>query len=144
MAISLNSLRPALGAKHSKRRVGRGLGSRGTTAGRGGKGQTARAGSGGLQKLGMRQAMLATPKLRGFRSLAGKMQTVSVGQIGKLYIAGEVVTSKTLSKKGLIPDPKSSVKILADGEISVAVTVKHCEVSEAAAAKIQKAGGKIA
>ena len=144
MAISLNSLRPALGAKHSKRRVGRGLGSRGTTAGRGGKGQTARAGSGGLQKLGMRQAMLATPKLRGFRSLAGKSQTVSVGAIGKMYIAGETVSPTTLAQKGLVADNKGEVKILSVGEIAVAVTVKHCAVSESAATKIQNAGGKIA
>lgn len=144
MTISLNTLRPGRGAKHSKRRVGRGLGSRGTTAGRGGKGQTARSGSGGLQKLGMRQAMLATPKLRGFRSLAAKMHTVNVGDIGKMYIAGETVTPKTLAKKGLIPDAKGAVKVLAAGDVAIAVTVKHCAVSGAAAAKITAAGGTIA
>lgn len=88
--------------------------------------------------------MLATPKLRGFRSLAAKSFTVNVGDIAKVYINGETVSPKTLAKKGLVPDAKGSVKMLASGDITIAVTVKHCAVSKAAAEKIQAAGGTIA
>lgn len=139
----MNTIRPARGAKQDKRRVGRGLGSRGTTAGRGQKGQTSRSGVGGLKRLGMRHTILATPKLRGFQSLADKAQTVNLGEISKVYIAGETVSPSTLAKKGLVADKKAAVKILASGEIAVAVSVKHCAVSESAAAKITAAGGKI-
>jgi large subunit ribosomal protein L15 len=143
MAISLSTLRPALGAKRGKRRVGRGVGSRGTTAGRGQKGQSARAGVGGLKRLGMRHIMLATPKLRGFNSIAPRVQVVNLQTIAAKYIAGEYVTPVTLMKKNLISDKMLPVKILGNGEISIAVTVKHCAVSAAAEEKIIKAGGAV-
>ncbi len=143
MSISLSTLRPAFGAKRNKRRVGRGLGSRGTTAGRGQKGQSARSGVGGLKRLGMRSLMLATPKMRGFKSLAPKVQAVNLQAIASKYIAGEYVTPVTLVKKGLVLDKTLPVKILGNGDISVAVTVKNCTVSAAAAEKITKAGGTV-
>ena len=143
MAISLSTLRPAFGAKRGKRRVGRGLGSRGTTAGRGQKGQSARSGVGGLARLGMRHMMLATPKLRGFKSIAPRVQAVNLNTVAGKYIAGEYVTPTTLMKKGLITEKTLPVKILGNGEISIAVTVKHCAVSAAAAEKITKAGGAV-
>ncbi len=143
MSISLSTLRPALGAKRNKRRVGRGLGSRGTTAGRGQKGQSARSGVGGLKRLGMRSLMLATPKMRGFTSLAAKVQAVNLQSIASKYIAGEYVTPVTLAKKGLVLSKSAPVKILGNGEITVAVTVKNCTVSASAAEKITKAGGTV-
>jgi large subunit ribosomal protein L15 len=144
MAISLNTLRPAFGATRGKRRVGRGLGSRGTTAGRGQKGQSARSGVGGLKRLGMRSLMLATPKMRGFKSLAPEVQAINIGTIAGKYIAGEFVTPATLMKKGLITNKSLPVKVLANGDIDVAITVKNCTVSAAAAEKISKAGGTVA
>ncbi|MFA6017716.1 MAG: 50S ribosomal protein L15 [Patescibacteria group bacterium] len=143
MTITLSTLRPAFGAKRGKRRVGRGLGSRGTTAGRGQKGQSARSGVGGLKRLGMRHIMLATPKLRGFKSIAPHVQAVNILAIASKYIAGEFVTPTTLMKKGLITDKTLPVKILGNGEISAAVTVKNCAVSATAAEKISKAGGSV-
>jgi large subunit ribosomal protein L15 len=143
MAITLSNLRPAFGAKRTKKRVGRGLGSKGTTAGRGQKGQSSRSGVGNLKRLGMRHTMLATPKLRGFKSLAGKILAVNVGDLEKTYLVNEVVSPKTLYKKGLIARAAHEVKILASGELTHAVTVKNCIVSKAAAEKIEKAGGKI-
>lgn len=143
MAITLTTLRSAYGAKRGKRRVGRGLGSRGTTAGRGQKGQSARSGVGGLARLGLRHTMLATPKLRGFNSIAPVVQSVNIASIASKYIAGEFVTPSTLMKKGLITDKTLPVKILANGELSVAVTVKNCAISAAAAAKISAAGGSV-
>lgn len=143
MAISLHSLENAQGAKKVKRRPGRGLGRKGTTGGRGQKGQKSRSGVGGLKRLGMRKLILATPKLRGFRSLAGKPATVNIGSIGAMYIAGEAVTPRTLAKKGLITSASSKVKLLGKGDLGVAVTVKGCVVSESAKAKITAAGGKV-
>jgi large subunit ribosomal protein L15 len=144
MAITLHSMRPGKGATKSKKRVGRGLGSKGTTAGRGQKGQTSRSGVGGLKRLGMRHTLLATPKVRGFKSLKNKPQTVSLTAINKMFIAGEVVTPKTLAKKGLITDGNGKVKILNSGELTVGVTIKNCGVSQAASDKILAAGGKVA
>lgn len=143
MAITLSNLRPAKNAKTMKKRVGRGLGSKGTTSGRGQKGQTSRSGSGNAQRLGMRAMMLATPKLRGFKSLQGKAQAVNVGDLEKSYLANEVVSPKTLMKKGLVARQNDVVKILGAGELSHAVTVKNCIVSKSAQEKITKAGGKI-
>lgn len=145
MAIALHTLRPGKGAKKDKKRVGRGLGSTGTTAGRGQKGQTSRGGSkpGKLKRLGARPTVLATPKLRGFNSRHGKAQAVNVGDLAKRFIAGEVVSPKTLAKKGMIASANAPVKILSKGEVTIAVTVKHCLVSAGAQEKISKAGGKI-
>jgi large subunit ribosomal protein L15 len=143
MAITLSNLRPGFGSKTGKKRVGRGLSSKGTTAGRGQKGQTSRSGVGGLKRLGMRHTILATPKLRGFRSLASKDYTVNIGELEKATIANEMVTPRVLAKKGLIPSADRTVKLLGKGELTHAVTIKKCEVSASAAAKITAAGGKI-
>lgn len=136
-------MRPAKGATKDKKRVGRGLGSKGTTAGRGQKGQSSRSGVGGLKRLGMRHTLLATPKVRGFNSLEKKVQIVNVGDLSKRFIAGEVVTPRTLAKKGMVKDGGAKVKVLSEGDLTVAVTVKNCLVSAGAAEKIAKAGGKV-
>lgn len=143
MALTLHTLRPGKGAKFSKRRVGRGLGSRGTTAGRGQKGQTSRSGVGGLKRLGMRHLILATPKARGFNSMHAKPQAVNLSKISQVTIAGENVSPRTLAKKGVIADAGAEVKILAGGEMAHAVIVKGCAVSEAAKAKIEEKGGRV-
>lgn len=143
MSITLSNLSPAHGSKTLKKRVGRGLGSKGTTAGRGQKGQSSRSGVGGLKRLGMRHTMLATPKLRGFNSLNEKAYAVNLGDLEKTYLANEVVTPRTLAKKGLIPRADRTVKILADGALTHAVTVKGCVVSAPAKEKITSVGGKI-
>ncbi len=143
MSITLHTLRAAYGAKKDKKRVGRGLGSKGTTAGRGQKGQTSRSGVGGLKRLGMRHTMLATPKLRGFTSPHARAQTVNLAEIQEKFIAGEVVSPRTLVKKGLVADAHQMVKILALGELAISVTVKSCRVSQSAQQAIEKAGGKV-
>ncbi len=143
MTLSLHALRPGFGAKKDKKRVGRGLGSKGTTAGRGQKGQSSRAGASGLQRIGSRHLMLSTPKLRGFKSIASGAQAVNLADISGSYVVGEVVSPRTLLKKGLVRDAKQDVKILGVGELTHAVTVKGCRVSVAAQAAIEKAGGKI-
>ncbi len=144
MAITLNNIKATQGSRTTKRRGGRGLGRKGTTAGRGQKGQKSRTGVGGLKRLGMRKLILSTPKLRGFRSLATGEAIVNVGDLNRTYIANEVVSPRTLLKKGLITSTKHGVKVLGGGELAVSVTVKGCTVSAAAAAKIASIGGKVA
>lgn len=143
MSITLSHIRASFGATASKKRVGRGLGSKGTTAGRGQKGQSSRSGVGGLKRKGMRNTVLATPKTRGFKAIAPKAQPVNLGDIADKFIAGETVTPRTLMKKGLVTRADLAVKILAVGDLSHAVNVKGCKLSAVAAEKITKAGGSV-
>lgn len=143
MAISLHNIKPAKGSKTLKKRVGRGLGSKGTTAGRGQKGQRSRSGVGGMQRIGLKKLLLATPKLRGFKSGKAKFTVVNLEDISKAFIKGEIVSPETLKQKKLVANTKNGIKLLGDGDISVAVTVKGCKVSKAAAEKITKAGGSV-
>lgn len=144
MAIQLNNLSPKKGSKQTKRRIGRGHGSsKGTTAGRGQKGQKARSGTGGFKRLGMRKLLLATPKLRGFNSPHAKAATINLDVIAKHFGKGDVVAPTSLKKRGLITTTKHGVKILSDGELPHAVKVQGCAVSKKAAEKILAAGGEI-
>jgi len=143
MAISLHNLSPRKGSKTTKKRVGRGLGSTGTTSGRGQKGQKSRAGSGGYQRIGMKKLLLQTPKLRGFKSAKPKMAVVNLADIAGHFGAGELVTPETLAAKKLISTQKDGVKLLSEGEITVAIKVSGCSVSKVAAEKILAAGGEV-
>jgi large subunit ribosomal protein L15 len=143
MSLSLHSIQPQRGATRGKKRVGRGLGSKGTYSGRGVKGQSARSGVSGLQKLGIRQVMLATPKARGFKSHRPDAQVVNVGNVSKHFSDGAKVSPGILEKKGLIVSSTLPVKILGEGEMTIAITLTDCHVSAAAKEKIEKAGGTI-
>jgi len=145
MTLSMHTLEKNKGTKKVKRRLGRGYGCTkgGHTVGRGMKGQKSRAGSSGHKKRGMRRLMLSTPKLRGFKSPHPDAQIVRLSDIDSNYIAKEVVSQKTLFKKGLIRSQTKEVKILANGEITKPITVKKCSISKAAAEKIEAVGGKI-
>jgi large subunit ribosomal protein L15 len=134
------------GAKKRKRIVGRGQGSgRGTTAGKGNKGQQARSGGktyvgfeGGQMPLYRRLAQ------RGFSNypFRKEIQVVNLGEIEKRYSEGETVDVASLTQKGLIKGA-SPVKILADGTFAKKLTFKIERLSGAAKAKIEKAGGAI-
>lgn len=126
------------------RLVGRG-GTRGKQSGRGGKGQTARAGN--KRRPQLRDIIKKLPKLRGYRfkSTVAKHAPVNVGALN-VFASGSSVTPTTLFEKklirkvgGIVP----SVKILGTGEISVNVTVSKCLVSASAKTKIEKAGGSV-
>ncbi len=120
MVLTLHTIKPAKKSQKKKKRVGRGNSSgKGTYSGRGIKGQKARSGVGGLKRLGMKQILLRTPKLRGFKSLKEKDQIVNLDKISKYYKENEVVNPKTLKEKGLIDNEKKSVKILGRGELTV-------------------------
>lgn len=125
--------------------VGRGS-KRGKTSGRGGKGQTARAGH--KVRPEIRDMIKRIPKLRGrgkniFQSFQLKRAPVNLNLIEKHFSAGETVTPENLIEKGLVQSDKGGVKILATGEITKSLTFSGCAVSATAKVKIEKAGGTI-
>jgi large subunit ribosomal protein L15 len=128
--------------------VGRG-GTRGKTAGRGTKGQKARAGH--KIRPHIRDIIKKYPKLRGRgkninKAFVVRPDVVNLSAIDKKFAAGEVVTPSTLFTKGLVTRTKGvlpAVKILATGELTKSIEVFDCIVSAAAKAKIEAAGGKV-
>ena len=128
--------------------VGRG-GKRGKTSGRGGKGQTARAGHKIRPEL--RDMIKRIPKLRGysFQSISNvrnPIVPVNLDSLETVFKAGAIVKPSTLTASGLIEKYKGKnpkVKILGSGEITKKITVVGCLVSESAKTKIEKAGGKV-
>lgn len=141
--VKLHHLRPAPGSKKSKTRVGRGEGSKGKTAGRGTKGTKARYQVRPGFQGGQLTSVMRTPKLRGFTNpFRVEYQVVNVGRLGELYPKGGDVTISDLVAKGAVRK-NQKVKVLADGDVSVALTVSVDKVSRQAAEKIVKAGGSI-
>ena len=144
--MKINTLKPNTGSTKKKIRRGRGNASKGTYAGRGMKGQTARAGgrrrpgfAGGQTPLYMRM-----PKLAGFKNPCRVEYTpVNVGVLEKAFIAGDTVTKEALLEKRVIRSGKSPIKILGNGELTIALTVKVDKVSKVAEEKIMKAKGKV-
>lgn len=143
MTLTLHSLHSNIGSKKLKKRIGRGLGSKGTYSGRGVKGQSARSGVSGLKLQGLRHIMLATPKMRGFSSGKKKAQVVNVEVLSCSFQPGSKITPKLLASKGLITDAKAPVKILGKGAISISLTITDCLVSASAKEKIEGAGGTV-
>ena len=143
--MELNNIKPADGAKHAKRRVGRGIGSGlGKTSGRGQKGQKARS-KGNINKLhfqgGQTPMQRRLPK-RGFRNpLAAIVANVNVGDLDR-FDAGAQVNAESLREHRLVRGRFDIIKILGTGELTKAVTVTAHRFSKAAAEKIEKAGGK--
>ena len=142
-ALKVHHLRPAPGAKTAKTRVGRGEGSKGKTAGRGTKGSKARnqipaAFEGGQMPLHMRLR-----KLKGFKNRNKvTFQVVNVDQLAALYPDGGDVTVADLVAKGAVRSGHK-VKVLGDGDLSVALQVTVDAVSKSAAEKIAAAGGSV-
>ena len=148
--MKLNDLRDNEGATHSKKRVGRGIGSgSGKTGGRGVKGQNSRSGvavngfEGGQMPLYRR-----LPK-RGFNNIFAKsFNTVSIGRVqtaidAKKLDAKETVNAEALIKAGVIRRAKDGVRLLADGELKAKVTFDIAGASKAAIEKVEKAGGSV-
>jgi len=141
--MDLGSLKYNDGARHKKKRVGRGEGSgRGVTAGRGNKGQLSRGGSGRRAWFegGQMPLQRRLPKF-GFVNIHKKtFQVVNVGDLEK--VAGEKeITRDLLREKGLISKRNVPVKILGNGELKSKVQVRVDAVSKAAREKIEKLGG---
>ena len=141
MTLKLHHLRPAPGAKTAKTRVGRGEGSKGKTAGRGTKGSKARyqvpaSFEGGQMPLHMR-----LPKLKGFKNpFKVEFQVVNLDRLGELFPEGGTVSVEDLVAKGAVRKGQP-VKVLGQGDISVAVQVTANRFSGSAKEKIAAAGG---
>jgi large subunit ribosomal protein L15 len=141
MSLKLHHLRPAPGARTAKTRVGRGEASKGKTAGRGTKGTKARyqvpaAFEGGQMPIHMR-----LPKLRGFRNpFKVEFQVVNLDRINDLFPEGGDITVADLVAKGAVRNDRP-VKVLGQGELSVAVQVTAHRFSASAKDKIAAAGG---
>ncbi len=145
--MELKDLHPAEGSRHSRKRVGRGAGSGyGKTAGRGMNGQKSRAGGGKGAGFEGGQTPLARrlPKLPGFRNINRvEYVPVNVSRLEEKFEAGAVVDAASLKAAGIIKHEDALVKVLGDGEITKALTVKVDKVSASAQAKIEAAGGKV-
>ena len=142
--MRLNDIKPAAGAKHAKRRVGRGIGcGLGKTAGRGHKGQKSR--SGGFHKVGFEGGQMPLqrrlPK-RGFVSLtAGSTAEVRLSDLEKLPV--EAVDLLVLKQSGVIPHDALSAKVILKGEIKKAVKLQGIGATKGAKAAIEAAGGSV-
>ena len=148
--MKLNELRDRDGATHSKKRLGRGIGSgTGKTGGRGVKGQKARSGvaingfEGGQMPLYRR-----LPK-RGFNNIFAKsFNTVSIGRVqtaidAKKLDASAVVTAETLVEAGVLRRARDGVRLLSDGDLKAKLTFDVAGASKGAIEKVEKAGGSV-
>ncbi|MBD1400211.1 50S ribosomal protein L15 [Pelovirga terrestris] len=142
--MDLSQLKPAPGSTKNRKRIGRGPGSgTGKTAGKGHKGQKAR--SGGSIKPGFEGGQMPLqrrlPK-RGFTSINKKDYNLVNLRDLECFDADATVTLELYGKAGLVKKMKDGIKILADGELSKALTVQAHKFSSAAVEKIEAAGGK--
>ncbi|MFY9975891.1 MAG: 50S ribosomal protein L15 [Chromatiaceae bacterium] len=142
--MRLNELKPDVGSKKPAKRVGRGIGSGlGKTAGRGHKGQKARAG--GFHKVGFEGGQMPLqrrlPKV-GFHSRKGLSRAeVRLGELAQ--VQGDVVDLKALIEARVVSRSTKSAKIIASGEVSRALTIRGVGVTKGARAAIEAAGGTV-
>jgi large subunit ribosomal protein L15 len=143
--MELNTIQPAEGAKHAKRRVGRGIGSGlGKTAGRGHKGQKSR--SGGFHKVGFEGGQMPLqrrlPK-RGFKSMATPYKAeIRLSDLNNLPV--DEIDVLALKQAGLISELARVIRVIKAGEISKKVTLRGLIATKGAKAAIEAAGGSIA
>lgn len=138
--MQLHNLQPKHSLTNKQPRVGRG-GKRGTSSGRGTKGQGAHGGR--RIPSGLKEILGRLPKLRGFKNKpkSDKPQIINVGDLIK--IEDKIINKEVLFKNRLIKNPKKPVKVLSEGEIKKAVTLEGLTTSKSAKNKIEKANGKI-
>jgi large subunit ribosomal protein L15 len=143
--MNLNNIKPGQGAKHAKRRVGRGIGSGlGKTAGRGHKGQKSRAG--GYHKVGFEGGQMPLqrrlPK-RGFKSASLKFNAeITLKDLELLGV--DEVDVLTLKQAGLVPQRAKVVKVIKSGELARKVALKGVGATAGARAAIESVGGSLA
>ena len=142
--LKLHDLRPAPGAHKEKKRVGRGEGSKGKTAGRGTKGTKARSRVPAGFEGGQMPLHRRIPKLKGFSNALFKTtyQVVNVGRLAELYPSGGDVTPENLAANRAVRRGEL-VKVLGTGELTVALRVSVHAVSGSARQKIEAAGGTV-
>lgn len=144
--MKLDELRPAVGAKSTGRRLGRGVGSGlGKTAGKGHKGQNARSGGGvrpGFE--GGQLPLIRKLPIRGFNNYNFKKQyaTVNVGDL-EMFDANTVITQELLYENRVIGKMMPyGLKVLGDGELTKPLTIQAAKFTKSAVEKIEKVGGK--
>jgi large subunit ribosomal protein L15 len=143
--MRLHEIKPAPGSTKRRKVVGRGRGSgHGTTAGRGGKGQTARTGSSipAWFEGGQMPLIRRLPK-RGFTNIFKKDYAIINVETFERFESGQEVTPALLVSKGLLRARSDGVKVLGTGALTKALTVHAHKFSQSAAAKIEAAGGKV-
>jgi len=146
--MRLEDLRPAPGSTKNRKRLGRGRASgQGKTSGKGHKGQKARSGGGARPGFegGQMPLYRRLPK-RGFLPYGGKTEfaIVNVGDLSDRFAPGSVVDPDALAGSRLIhKSGRASVKVLGDGDVAHALTVRAHKVSEGAKQKIEAAGGRV-
>ena len=143
--MDLSNLQPAPGSTKNRKRIGRGPGSgKGKTSGKGHKGQNARSGGGvkpGFEG-GQMPLQRRLPK-RGFTPLSRKEYAlVNLGDL-ESFDAGSTIGLEAYANAGLVSRLKDGVKVLADGELTKALTVQAHKFSKSAVTKIEAAGGKV-
>lgn len=142
--MRLNTLSPAEGAKHSRKRLGRGIGSGlGKTGGRGHKGQKSRSGGGVRRGFegGQMPLYRRLPKF-GFTSMkAAVTAEVRLNDLAK--VEGNIVTLETLKAANVLTKEIQFAKVIFAGEVKTAVTVKGLRVTKGAKAAIEAAGGSV-
>ena len=142
--MRLNTIKPGIGSKPSRKRVGRGIGSGlGKTCGRGHKGQHSRAG--GFHKVGFEGGQMPLqrrlPK-RGFSSRnTANIAEVRLNELTVLSV--EIIDLQSLKLAGIVPTFAKGAKIVASGELSKAVTLRGLALSKGARAAVESAGGSI-
>ena len=142
--MRLNTIKPAEGSKHARKRVGRGMGSgSGKTAGRGHKGQKAR--SGGTIQIGFEGGQMPIqrrlPK-RGFSSrVSNNMEEIRLNELNN--VEGDVIDVLTLRNAGLIRISTLRAKVVLSGELTKKVTLKGIGATKGAKAAIEAAGGSV-
>jgi large subunit ribosomal protein L15 len=145
--ISLHNLHPNPGATRDKKRLGRGRGSgKGKTSGKGVKGQKARPGHHGA-RFAFEGGQVPMPRRipkRGFKNpFRIEPYPVNVATLDKMFDAGATVDLESMRAKGLLPKTAEHVKILGEGELTKALTIKAYRASATAMEKVAKAGGSI-
>ncbi|MFN3267334.1 MAG: 50S ribosomal protein L15 [Deinococcales bacterium] len=146
--MKLNELKPNPGARHRKKRVGRGPGGTDKTAGRGHKGQQSRSGSslassGSYKAEGGQVPMIRRLPKRGFNN--PNKQQFHIINLSDLdgFAAGSVVNAESLMARRLIKKVQHPIKLLARGEVAVALTISVDNASAAAIEKVKSAGGSV-
>lgn len=145
MSLSLHNLKSSVGSRRKSKRLGRGdSAGQGSYSGKGQKGQKAR--SGGRHKLarkGLRNLLMSSPKLRGFKSFYPKAKVLNLEVLEKHFNDGDIINSGALKEKGLVSARAEKIKILGDGELTKKLTIEGMAVSGSAKDKIEAKGGSV-
>ncbi len=143
----LNDVQTGIQPRKPRKRIGRGVGSgHGKTSGRGHKGYFSRSGSSSRRGFqGGQMPLFRRVAKRGFSNnqFAAEVVVINVGLLGENFEPGSVITPELLVAKGLIATRYDELKVLGDGELSVAITVSAHRFSASAEAKILAAGGSV-